>query len=96
MLIRFLLASSDVGAVSIAQDGEFIQFLNPLSIKLGTIFDYGRFGSPSLQLYDPTRVVHSIESIRTGVSSYLGLGKGSTLAEIDSARSSNRFTTLHH
>lgn len=50
-----LLSSSDVGEISISQDGDLIQSLDPLTMYLHTIFDVGRFAFP------PTIVLHRPE-----------------------------------
>ncbi|KDE03147.1 hypothetical protein MVLG_06342 [Microbotryum lychnidis-dioicae p1A1 Lamole] len=63
---------TDVGTLSIAPDGDLLQFIDPLHIRLHTIADIGRPSCPpSLELWDPTIPVPSLTNALVGAASNL-------------------------
>ncbi|SCV67903.1 BQ2448_5514 [Microbotryum intermedium] len=63
---------SDVGTLSIASDGDLLQFIDPLHIRLHTIADIGRPSCPpNLELWDPTIPVPALTNALVGAASNL-------------------------
>lgn len=83
MRLLGIVCSSAAGTVSCTTDGEIIQFLDPLNIKLFTLFDFGRYDyPPTIQLYDSTRTIPAavsvLSSVKSNVGWYFGI-KGKTV-----------------
>lgn len=83
--------SGTSGAVSIGPDGEIVQLLDPLNIRLHTLFDFGRPAFPaSVQLHRPeiTNPVQqsSLGGVKSAVSSFFSGSRVYKPAEIEAIR----------
>lgn len=93
--LTVLERSDSAGVFHIAPDGDFVQLLDPLNVRLGTIRDFYRPAfPPNVVAYDSSIAipaqVSALQSVGSALGAWFGAQKVYTGAEIDGIRASFR------